>query len=52
MAGTVYCSIVSAEEEIFSGDVASVVATGALGERGSTLVTPRCSPVSRRVLCA
>ena len=34
MAGTVYCSIVSAEEEIFSGDVASVVATGALGELG------------------
>lgn len=34
MAGTVHCSIVSAEEEIFSGDVASVVATGTLGELG------------------
>ena len=34
MAGTVHCSLVSAEEEIFSGDVASVVATGTLGELG------------------
>ncbi len=34
MAGTVHCSIVSAEQEVFSGDVASVVATGTLGELG------------------
>ena len=31
---TVHCSIVSAEEEIFSGAVASVIATGTLGELG------------------
>ena len=34
MAGTVHCSIVSAEQEVFSGDVASVVATGTLGGLG------------------
>ncbi len=34
MAREVHCSIVSAEEEIFSGLVASVVATGTLGELG------------------
>ena len=34
MASTVYCSIVSAEEEIFSGDVEMVVATGTIGELG------------------
>tara|TARA_Y100001934_G_C12187061_1_gene694494 strand:- start:347 stop:766 length:420 start_codon:yes stop_codon:yes gene_type:complete len=34
MAGTVHCSIVSAEQEVFSGDVTSVVATGTLGELG------------------
>ena len=32
MASTVFCSIVSAEEEIFSGQVEMVVATGTIGE--------------------
>lgn len=34
MATTVFCSIVSAEEEIFSGEVEMVVANGTLGELG------------------
>ena len=34
MASTVFCSIVSAEEEIFSGQVAMVVASGTIGELG------------------
>lgn len=34
MASTVYCSIVSAELEIFSGMVEMVVATGTIGELG------------------
>ena len=34
MASTVYCSIVSAQEEIFSGQVEMVVATGTIGELG------------------
>jgi F-type H+-transporting ATPase subunit epsilon len=34
MASTVHCSIVSAEEEIFSGQVEMVVATGTIGELG------------------
>ena len=34
MASTVHCSIVSAEEEIFSGKVEMVVATGTMGELG------------------
>ena len=34
MAPTVLCSIVSAEEEIFSGPVEMVVATGTIGELG------------------
>ena len=34
MALTVFCSIVSAEEEIFSGQVEMVVATGTIGELG------------------
>lgn len=34
MASTVHCSIVSAEEEIFSGLVEMVVATGSMGELG------------------
>ena len=33
---TILCSIVSAEKEIFSEDVAMVVATGAMGELGIT----------------
>ncbi|MBV1876412.1 MAG: F0F1 ATP synthase subunit epsilon [Pseudomonadales bacterium] len=34
MPSTVYCSIVSAEKEIFSGQVENVVATGTIGELG------------------
>ena len=34
MASTVFCSIVSAEEEIFSGQVEMVVASGTIGELG------------------
>ncbi|MFT7688359.1 MAG: F-type H+-transporting ATPase subunit epsilon [Candidatus Azotimanducaceae bacterium] len=34
MATTVHCSIVSAEKEIFSGQVEMVVATGTIGELG------------------
>lgn len=34
MASTVFCSIVSAEEEIFSGQVEMVVVTGTIGELG------------------
>ena len=34
MAATVHCSIVSAEKEIFSGNVEMVVATGTIGELG------------------
>ena len=34
MASTVFCSIVSAEEEIFAGQVEMVVASGSIGELG------------------
>lgn len=34
MAATVHCSIVSAEKEIFSGQVEMVVASGTIGELG------------------
>ncbi|MAI52718.1 MAG: F0F1 ATP synthase subunit epsilon [Gammaproteobacteria bacterium] len=34
MATTVHCSIVSAEQEIFSGLIEMIVATGSLGELG------------------
>lgn len=34
MASTVLCSIVSAEQEIYSGQVEMVVATGTIGELG------------------
>ena len=34
MSSTVFCSIVSAEEEIFSGQVEMVVASGTIGELG------------------
>lgn len=34
MASTVFCSIVSAEQEIFSGQVEMVVASGTIGELG------------------
>ena len=34
MASTVFCSIVSSEEEIFSGQIEMLIATGTLGELG------------------
>lgn len=34
MAGTIHCDVVSAEREIFSGEVEMVIATGTLGELG------------------
>lgn len=34
MAATVLCNIVSAEQEIFSGQVEMVIATGSIGELG------------------
>jgi F-type H+-transporting ATPase subunit epsilon len=34
MASTVFCSIVSAEEEIFSGQIEMLIASGTLGELG------------------
>ena len=34
MASTVFCSIVSAEQEIFAGEVEMVVASGTIGELG------------------
>ena len=34
MATTVHCSIVSAEQEVFSGLIEMIVATGSLGELG------------------
>ena len=34
MASTVFCSIVSAEQEIFAGQVEMVVASGTIGEMG------------------
>lgn len=42
MALTVHCDIVSAEEEIFSGLVELVVATGSLGDLG---ITPGHTPL-------
>ena len=42
MTNTVHCDIVSAEEEIFSGVVEMVVATGSLGDLG---ITPGHTPL-------
>ena len=42
MASTVLCTIVSAEEEIYSGQVEMVVATGTIGELG---ITPGHTPL-------
>ncbi|HIG67681.1 MAG TPA: F0F1 ATP synthase subunit epsilon [Porticoccaceae bacterium] len=42
MAITVHCDIVSANESLFSGAVAMVVATGSLGELG---ITPGHAPL-------
>ncbi len=46
MATTIRCDIVSAEEEIFSGDVTMVVATGEMGELG---IAPRHAPLITRL---
>lgn len=42
MTKTIRCDIVSAHEEIFSGEVAMVFATGVAGELG---ITPRHAPL-------
>ena len=42
MASTVYCDIVSAEQEIFSGQITMLIATGLLGDLG---VTPGHAPL-------
>lgn len=47
MASTVFCSIVSAEEEIFSGQVEMVVASGTIGELG---IMPGHTPLLTGVL--
>ena len=46
MATTIRCDIVSAEEEIFHGEVTRVVATGEMGERG---IAPRHAPLITRL---
>jgi F-type H+-transporting ATPase subunit epsilon len=46
MATTIHCDIVSAEAQIFSGDVSMVVASGELGELG---ITPRHTPLLTRL---
>jgi F-type H+-transporting ATPase subunit epsilon len=46
MASTIRCDIVSAEEEIFHGDVKLVVATGEMGELG---IAPRHAPLITRL---
>ena len=43
---TIHCDIVSAEEEIFSGDVHMVIATGEMGELG---IAPRHAPLITRL---
>ena len=43
---TIRCDIVSAEEEIFHGDVTMVVATGEMGELG---IAPRHAPLITRL---
>jgi F-type H+-transporting ATPase subunit epsilon len=46
MASTIRCDIVSAEEEIFQGEVQMVVATGEMGELG---IAPRHAPLITRL---
>lgn len=46
MTSTIRCDIVSAEQEIFHGDVQMVVATGELGELG---IAPRHAPLITRL---
>ena len=42
MKHTIQCDIVSAQEEIFSGEASMIFATGAVGELG---ITPRHAPL-------
>ena len=46
MSTTIRCDIVSAEEEIFHGEVVMVVATGEMGELG---IAPRHAPLITRL---
>lgn len=46
MASTIRCDIVSAEEEIFQGNVKMVIATGEMGELG---IAPRHAPLITRL---
>ena len=46
MASTIRCDIVSAEAEIFHGEVVMVVATGEIGELG---IAPRHAPLITRL---
>jgi F-type H+-transporting ATPase subunit epsilon len=46
MTSTIRCDIVSAESEIFHGDVQMVVATGEIGELG---IVPRHAPLITRL---
>ena len=46
MASTIRCDIVSAEAEIFHGDVELVIATGEMGELG---IAPRHAPLITRL---
>ena len=46
MTTTIRCDIVSAEEEIFHGEVTLVVATGEMGELG---IAPRHAPLITRL---
>ena len=46
MASTIRCDIVSAEDEIFHGEVQMVVATGEMGELG---IAPRHAPLITRL---
>ena len=46
MTTTIRCDIVSAEEEIFHGEVVMVVATGEMGELG---IAPRHAPLITRL---
>lgn len=43
---TIHCDIVSAEEEIFSGEAQMVIATGEMGELG---IAPRHAPLITRL---
>lgn len=46
MKHTIQCDIVSAQEEIFSGEASMIFATGSVGELG---ITPRHAPLITRL---